>query len=261
MSKCRIILFATIVLRQPVLVVAPINDGTGNPSIPVAASVVGAGVAAATSLALTADVFNTSHRTRGQYTRWRKEENTLATRCAKFGVDYALPSPNETREEQEQRRNRLEQLCKKKQRDRRRIKDAESQKKRREAESIPHKKKRQKHDAQQKSETRATETEEAAALRREKARLYQQKKKEEKDRAYDEDGAIFIGKNKVVPLIEVSHDGVKKARQLLTRTSIDLDSDTLLLGDDGDGDGGDHDHHDGQNGNNETETAKRLKCC
>ena len=201
----------------------------------------GSSLSKAAAASLLAGMSGCAHRTRN----WTRDERRLEGRCRKFGVEYTSPHTDENEHEQSERRTRLKEECNIKQKERRRSKVAKNVTKKRRIESATEKAvrlaqdaQRKRHrraeespeeaadrlaqDAQRKRHRRAAETPEEAADRRQQGRDRYQDIRAGEEEAFDVDDIFLNGK---IPFIDVSLEGVTKARTLLTRTKIVDDDD------------------------------------
>jgi len=203
-------LLVLILLCYPTLVAAP-HEVTSSGGA-------GSSLSTAAAASLVIGISGYAHRTR----KWTRDESRLEERCQKYGVEYTPPDAHENEQEQSKRRTRLAEECKIQQKERRRSKAAENQKKKRRLETPEETMDRLQRNRDRMQETRAAETPEETAARLQQVRDRYRDTCAAEERAYEEDDVFFHhGK---IPFIDVSLEGVKKARSLLTRTAI-LDDD------------------------------------
>eukprot|EP00984_Skeletonema_dohrnii_P000278 scaffold90_cov83-Skeletonema_dohrnii-CCMP3373.AAC.2 len=200
-------LLVLLLLSYPALVAAPnTSSSVGASSLSTSTS------AAAASVAIGAICY--AHRTRN----WTRDESRLEDKCRKYKVMYTPPESNENEQDQNKRRSRLAEECRMEQNKRRRIKDASAKKKKRKSETPAEKKRRNEQNAQNMKEKRQSETPAEKKRRNQQNAQRMKEKRDAEDLAYESDDDILI--NGVVPYIDISLEGVKKARSLLTRTAI-----------------------------------------
>eukprot|EP00984_Skeletonema_dohrnii_P031192 scaffold23369_cov109-Skeletonema_dohrnii-CCMP3373.AAC.1 len=222
-------LLVLLLLSYPALVAAPYTSSS------IGASSLSTSTSAAAASVVTGAICY-AHRTR----KWTRDESRLEEKCRQYGVMYTPPESNENEQDQNKRRSRLAEECRMEQSKRRRIKNADAQKKKRSLETPTETAMRQSKDAEAKKKKRSLETPTETAIMRqskdaeakkqkhgsetpaEKKRRNEQnaqhmkEKRDEEDLAYEIDDDIMI--DGVVPYIDISLEGVKKARSLLTRT-------------------------------------------
>eukprot|EP00985_Skeletonema_marinoi_P016300 scaffold8724_cov77-Skeletonema_marinoi.AAC.1 len=226
-------LLVLLLLSYPALVAAPYTSSS------VGASSLSTSTSAAAASVVTGAICY-AHRTR----KWTRDESRLEEKCGQYKVVYTPPESNETEQDQTKRRSRLAEECRMEQNKQRRIKDAsakkkkrsletptetamrqskdaEAKKKKRKSETPAEKKRRNEQNAQRMKEQLESETPEKRQVRKEQNAQRMKKKRDAEDLAYENDDDIMI--NGVVPYIDVSLEGVKKARSLLTRTAILLE--------------------------------------
>jgi len=191
-------LLVLLLLAYPTLVAAPNSSSVGDSSLSTST------ISAAAALVIGVNSY--VHRTR----KWARDESRIKASCLKYEVQYTPPEINENQQDQSKRRSRLKEECRMHQKRKRRSKRAEDEKKKRSLET-PVEKARH---AEYKKEKRSSETPEEKMRRNEQKAQRMKEKRSAEDRAYELDDDIMI--NGVVPFIDVSLEGVKKARSLLT---------------------------------------------